>query len=465
MLKHININFTVAIYVIYIVLVALNINGLYFWDNIAITSKEAHFFFEGSSNVPFYISKQPFIGVITAGLWLIFGYELWVSPIFILFVSFFLIYNTQKLVKLFLTNNRSEIIVFLLLTEPTIFSQIIIASPDILLLSMFVFGLRSLVEKRKLFLVISILVLGLISTRGMFVSAILSFVFFIDKSIVNGKSGILKSLFEISYVFVVLCISVCYNIFLLNVHKWEVVTPEYSSHYLLPNSFIQILRHAAEFGLRLFENGRFMMFIFAGIILFKIVKYNLKLKQTETLLLMFFVLHAAIYVVFIFISSMPFSARYFMPFYFSFSVLTLVLADRILNVPKKRIFFALIFIFQITGHFWVYPDKIAKSWDCTLAHYPYYELREQCFSYIDQKGISYSDLSGGFCFYSDRKYFELNNKGKFVNTDMNRAYFIYSNISNLTDNEIESLSDKSKWQSEKRFYKWPVEIVLYKKIQ
>jgi hypothetical protein len=29
--------------------------------------------------------------------------------------------------------------------------------------------------------------------------------------------------------------------------------------------------------------------------------------------------------------------------------------------------------------------KDGKSWDCTLAHFPYYELRKQCFDYIDGK--------------------------------------------------------------------------------
>lgn len=126
--------------------------------------------------------------------------------------------------------------------------------------------------------------------------------------------------------------------------------------------------------------------------------------------------------------------------------------------------FILIIFFEITGNFWIYPDKIAKSWDCTLAHLPYYKLRNQCFKYIDEKNISYNDLSAGFCLYGNRKFIELSENSKTVNSDTNRKYFIYSNISNLEDNFAEELNDKSKWMPIKRFEEGFVKIIVYERI-
>lgn len=124
----------------------------------------------------------------------------------------------------------------------------------------------------------------------------------------------------------------------------------------------------------------------------------------------------------------------------------------------------LIILFELTGNLWVYPDKIAKSWDCTLAHLPFYALQKECFEYLDSTEIDYKQVSAGFCLYGNRKFIELNNNNKTISSDINNNYFIYSNISNVEDNFAEELRDKRKWAEVKVFRKEFVKIIIYKRI-
>lgn len=462
MYKFLKGNTAVFIYLLYLIIVIFNLNSCYFWDNIAITSKEAHLFFDGDITNMFTQSKQPFIGAVTAALWSLFGYKLWVSHVLILVFSFFLIYNTQKLVELLKLNQYTGLIVLIPLTEPTILSQILIASPDVLLLAFFVMGLRALLEENKIQLAISIIFLGLISNRGMFASAVLFLTYFVVNFIYAKEKGFFAWIYSNVIPILAVVISLSYNVIMLTARKWEIVTPEYSNHYLPPASVSQIIRHGAEFALRLFENGRIFMFVLAAFVLYHFLKKKNKLTDYERILLIVFAAHLSIYVVFIFVSSMPFSARYFMPFYFTLSLLIFSLLQRTILNKQVKLIATLIVVFQFTGNLWVYPDVVAKSWDCTLAHYPYYELRNECFAYIDEKQIDYAEVSGGFCFYSDRRYVELLEGNKLVNSDQSRKYYIYSNISNPTDEEVALFSDRTKWEVEKSFSKWPVKVVLYR---
>ena len=135
------------------------------------------------------------------------------------------------------------------------------------------------------------------------------------------------------------------------------------------------------------------------------------------------------------------------------------------NPAKLKVIFPVILLFTITGNLWKYPEKLATSWDCTLAHLPYYSLREQCFNYIDENNMDYNKISSGFCLSGDRGYAELAHHGKAVGGwDDNTQYFIYSNISNLEDEIIDELKDGQKWDVVKKFSKWPIIISIYERI-
>lgn len=120
---------------------------------------------------------------------------------------------------------------------------------------------------------------------------------------------------------------------------------------------------------------------------------------------------------------------------------------------------------QIVGNFWIYPEKMAVGWDSTLAHYPFYKLKKECFAYIDNNNISYQNVSAGFQLYGNRLYSELEDLGNISQLDLEKEFVLYSNISNLDDKYINILHDDSQWKSIKTMESWPVFITIYQKIK
>jgi hypothetical protein len=243
----------------------------------------------------------------------------------------------------------------------------------------------------------------------------------------------------------------------------------YSSHYQLPANAAVIVKQVASLALRLLENGRFVIWLSAAGLIFVIVKNKIKLSGEEKMLGLFFVLITGLYLLFAFITSMPFSSRYFMIHFFVLSLLVFRLAANHLsafqwNDKKLKNAFIAVLFFIITGHCWIYPEKIAQCWESTLLHTPYYELRKECFDYIDDNQLDYNDLSAGFCLYGNRGYIEMQEEGKIVKApDLNARYFIYSNISNLEDEKLDELKKADRWRPIKQFKKGCVFITIYEK--
>jgi hypothetical protein len=128
------------------------------------------------------------------------------------------------------------------------------------------------------------------------------------------------------------------------------------------------------------------------------------------------------------------------------------------------LFFVLILCFELTGNLWIYPEKIAKPWDSTLAHLSFYELRKQCFNYIDNESIDYKDVSAGFCLDGNRRFAELIKEDKRVGVKTNNQYFIYSNISNVEDSLAVDLQKPQHWTEIKKFEMGFVFITIYKRV-
>ena len=161
---------------------------------------------------------------------------------------------------------------------------------------------------------------------------------------------------------------------------------------------------------------------------------------------------------------MPFTSRYFLPQYSLLTILIAFILYKYLPLKKLKIIFIITLFLELTGNFWIYPEKTAVAWDGTLAHLPFYNLRKECFNYIDSQKINYPEINAGFCLYGKRKYIEMINSPKSIEGKTNGKYYIYSNISNESDELIEELNNKNIWKKVKQFQQWPVHIIIYKKI-
>ena len=73
----------------------------------------------------------------------------------------------------------------------------------------------------------------------------------------------------------------------------------------------------------------------------------------------------------------------------------------------QPLLFTMAFMGLLSGNFWVYPQPISTGWDSTLAHLPYYKLRNEMLQYIDNQGIKCSDVGTAFPNWRPSKLVDL----------------------------------------------------------
>jgi 4-amino-4-deoxy-L-arabinose transferase-like glycosyltransferase len=477
-MKKTNFFFEIIAVLGFVLLTGISINNGYFWDNIQQTSKEAHWFYQtnfssllmpapdSGSEIVATGYHPPLMGIMTAVLWKIFGYKLWVSHIFMLFWGLVLIYNLGKLLRLFFDEKILGWVLLIVLLEPTILTQFSIASPDFILFTAFIIALRAVLEKKPDLLSIGLIFLCGINMRGIFVGGILLIVQNYLTYIEQSKRLTFRLFFRnfIPFLPVVLLL-IGYFLYYLLQRGWFFASETSVDHYALPSNLSRIVKHLAEFGLRSIENGRIFIWLLAFFIGFKMFKSKSILSQNAKVIFLFLLLLTGLYLVFVFISQMPFSDRYFMPQFFLLTILVLSQLNELFSKKKMIAVFIAVLFFELTGNCWIYPDRIAKSWDSTLAHLPYYELRKECFNYIDQQKLNYNDISAGFCLYGDRKFVELNHAGDIVGDKPDRKYFINSNISNNADVEVDDFRKSGNWKLLKTFQNGVVYIEIFERNQ
>lgn len=469
-----NILFLILIVFIYVLLTIVSLNNGYFWDNIQQISKEAHWYYLNdfkSLLIPAHSGSEvaatgyhpPLMGIMTAALWKVFGYKLWVSHILVFFWAIVLIYNIWKLIQSLFPENYVGWVVFILLIESSLLAQFAIGSPDFILFTAFVISLRAILENKTWTLSVGFFFLCCINMRGVFVGAILFFVhlyfIYLHKEKKSNFSSLIKFFLPYLPTFILLA---TYYIYYFSQNGWFFNGSSNTGHYTIPQGTSQIIKHFAEFGLRSVENGRFIIWLTGIYIAFVSFKSGLKLSLKEKVLLLFLSMLLGLYLLFIFITQMPFSARYFMPQFFLLTVLTLLGLIKYFDKLKIKVIFFVFICFELTGNLWIYPEQIAKSWDCTLGHMPYYKLRKNCFNYIDNEKIDYHNISSGFCLYGKRDYVELNKNENAIGNNYSSKYYIYSNISNVPDSMSDALHNLNKWTPIKSFKSWPVFITIYR---
>jgi len=479
-IKQIN-PFLFIVILVYTVLGIATLNNCYLGDVIQQVSREGYWFYKTNfssllipANNHLSISATgyhpPLMGIMTALLWQIFGQALWVSHAFTALWAVLLIYNSWKLILSLFPKKYAGWMLLIVLLEPTVLTQFAIASPDFILLTAFVISLRAILERKRILLGIGLFFLCCINMRGVFVGVMLFLAHLYFEYSYSDKKHLFKSFKEtlVPYLPTLLVLIGYFSYYFLQ-KGWFFTNSEYSEHYAMPQNIWTITAHFFAFILRSVESGRFVIWLLIFYFAFVLIKKKERLSAAEKTLGLFVFLMNGLYFLFVFISQMPFNPRYFMPQFFVLIILVSMLIVKYFDAKKIKPAFMVILLFTLTGHFWIYPEKIAQPWDSTLAHLPYYELRRECFDYIDENDFDYSKVSAGFSMYGNRRFAELNHHGKTIqkydDTDaINSQYMIYSNISNVDDEFVDELKDRTKWVSIKSFSKWPVFITIYQKL-
>lgn len=470
-----------ALSLVYVSLTLLCWHNGFFFDAIQQVSAEAHWYYEngwGQLLIPPYTPgtrifatgyHPPLNAMTTALLWKAFGYEVYVIHIWMLVLALILGLMSSKIISYNFKETSKIWPLVLLLIEPTVLSQFAIMSPDFVMLVAFSMAAFGLMANRMGWAMLGLLFLCGTNMRGIFAGALLMAAYWLNILLWSGftrqqKVNVIRRTILIVLP-TVLLLTTYFTYYFLQ-RGWFFSNSEYGEHYTAPAGMASRLKNVTAILLRSLENGRFVVFVLAAILLPKSIRQG-RLRKWPTgirLMLLFFVLHYLVYFTLAVITQMPYSGRYFMISFYALAIVVFYLLAQELPWRWQRPAWLVCMVAMLSGHFWVYPSPMSVSWDSTLAHLPYYQLKSEVFDYIDKQGIPNDSVAGGFCFYGYNQFKDLNRDKRFIaKDDTSKPYFIYSNVSNPGRALTSDFQDTTRWVPELKLHKGFVAVVLYRK--
>ncbi len=317
-----------------------------------------------------------------------------------------------------------------------------------------VYAINQMLADKKAGLSLAFIGLCLTNKRGMIIAATLMIAYVLKVFLLEKRAFSIKELVKTVLPAMPGCFTVfVYLFFRFHYHGW-VFTNEDSAWAGTGDlvDFYGFIRNSAVFVWKNIDFGRIGLW---AVMLFMFVKFGYKRlfnSENRFLWLCYFLLQFSFACVTLTITN-PFGARYFIVQFILFAILTTKLLFDLFNEKQAKIIAVLLIIVSVTGNLWLYPEKIAQNWDCTMKHLPFYSLRKECFDYMEKQGIAYEQTASGFCLYGDQRNVDLMNKERIIQSILTDdiQFFLYSNISNLSDEMIEEFNNPAIWTNIKTF--------------
>lgn len=436
---------------VYAILLAVSISWPYFWDNILQVGGEGTWIYNhglgtlitrdaaGEAGTGYHV---PGVAYVTALAWTVFGRSLWVSHVLTFIWAAGLAWAVWRLCERLMPAGWRAAVGLAVMVEPAVLTLMATVSPDFWMLSAFALALAALAEGKYWRAGLWLLALGLCNMRGVMAAVCLGLA--VCFCLILRKELSWRRVVALALPSVVV-IGAYYVIYLAE-YGWFMNGSNFSEHYEMPSSGAFIARHIAALGLRMLEQGRVAVWALALCVacvgawraramgLFK--EYGV-----WAVALVFVVLQCGLYLLFCFISQMPFGGRYFSMLHLALTLCVLAVVTTVASRRTSIICLAVVFAAEVSGHAWeaFYPDRMSKPWDTTLAHAPFYGLRQEVEADIDQMGIARTDISSGFTVGGSGKiaYLDDDNPG-FTGGD-DAPYYLLSNICNEEDDILDHI--------------------------
>lgn len=426
-------------------LVFLNRQNGFFWDTIQLASEHGSFYYDHNFSkllLPDWLDSGhiPGFGMYIALIWKIFGKSLAVSHLAMLPFAFGIVWQLQNLCKRFIPEKFVGIALVLILIDASLMSQMTLVSPDVPLVFFFLWALNSVFHNRKVFLTISVFCLFLTSMRGMMLSVCLVF---LDVYLNYGFQKITTKAYILSLAkrallyLPALLLFMAFSVYHYHEKGWI----GYHKDSPWADCFEKVgfkgfLRNIMFLGWRLIDFGRIAVWMVFGLLLLKYKSQIYKNKHHHSLYFFFILLLILLPLNMLWAKNLM-GNRYLIPIYITFSLVTASILFSDFVERRMRIMLVLGWIIiASTGNLWIYPPKISKGSDATLAHLPYYKLRLSAIEYLDSNGIDFRNVDSFFPNYYPISEidFKKDNRSFDNYTLANKSeYIFYSNIFNVDD--------------------------------
>lgn len=495
----------------------------FFWDNALFLSKIAHYYYETGFTdliLPTEIDSghPPFYGLWLAWIWQTFGRTLTVShwAVFPFLVGIGMSY--YHIAKYFLPVSLLPFALLLLFLEPTLLTQSVLGALDIPLVFGTLWAVYAILpdkeeevrgEKRAvregevrnpkseisiLFhkrwqLIPAFILMAGISIRGIIGVALL---FICDVSlqiilpyfnhskqpstIAFNATTILK---KVAYLALPYLPAAAFTIIWYAYHYQHTgfLTSNEQAAWAADYALVDVkglLKNIAVLGWRILDFGRVILWLMVGYILFRNMRTQTGFSKRQVQLMVLIFIPLIFYTPIITYRTTPILHRYLIVYYVLFGILSLSLLwtylKNVFPISYKTHFhriFSLISIILISGHFWVYPNPIAKGWDSFLAVLPYFSLEQEMKQYIDEQQIPYTAIGSEFPMVNRTKITRLTNdarrfRDKEEKPFLAHPYLLHSNVCNDFTAEQEQLL-QTKFDLLKEVEKGQVYIRLYQR--
>ena len=457
------------LYLLYAILVIASVQNGFFWDSILLASRYGQWYYDSNFTslfVPENIAGYPpLFGMLLAGSWKLFGRNLLVSHLFMLPFALGIVYQVLSLCRKFFSPKTAFWAALLLLLEPTLMAQCTQVAPDVLLVFFYLLSLNKILENRRIALAFGLIFLGMLSPRGTIAVALLflsdlAWYFLQDTAKRPTFFRLFLSYFPAGIIVLTWLIS-HYQHF-----GWVGYNPD--SNWGAYSKFAGLkgmLRNAVIIIWRMLDFGRlavWLSFLIAAIVLLRnSIKIPFPAKAIFTFFLIPFLGFSFVFLPY----TNPIGHRYYLVVFLLFALLTFYFLTLLPHRNLRRVLYGFMLAGLATGHFWVYPDGVAKGWDASLAHLPYFNLRHEAIQYLNGRKIPLEKVGSDYPNLSPLSQTDLlSDTRSFKAKDLQtNEYVLFSNVFNgFSDEEIQEL--KTNWQPVESWKRGQVYLVLYRRV-
>lgn len=435
-------------------------------------SKQAFWYLENGLGIigPPHLDPghPPVFSLAMAILWGIFGKDLVIGHLIMLPFALGMVWQIYRFVSYFLKSEFVFLTMILVFADTSLLAQYIIQSCDLFTVFFFFLCVNSIFYNKKVLLLFGTVGLGLSSSRGMISCVILGLFhlyFLIEK---EGWKNFLRNALSLIPLYIpaiiILGSYLLYHYVKTGWIGYDPVDSNWAGCFERVD-FYGFLRNIAIYIWRLVDFGRLFLWLMAAYFFILFLRRKMDLDKNTRLLTVFFIIAFLALAPMMLLYKVLNDHRYLIILFILSTVLiSYILFEKTSNKKIKYIVFSILLAGLVSGNFWVYPDHIAKGWDATLAHVPYYFLRPKMIQYIDEQKIPIDSIGTEVPNDVTLKYIDLSNDNrKFPRKNISKhKYILYSNIYNMfSDKELEEL--KEKWIVIKEYRLIQVRMTLYKR--
>jgi hypothetical protein len=437
--------------IFYVLLTWLVRNNSFFWDSVLLGSVYGDWYYSHNFSklfVPEEIAGYPpLFGMYIAAGWKLFGRSLRVSHFLMLPFLWGIVIQVYLLVKRFLPSAWVVLAMILLLLEPSLLAQSTQIVPDIVLVFLYLLCLNAALSGQRLLLALGLVFLAMISPRGT-IAVVALFVTDILLGLDRQQAGNWFSYGAKKALAYLPAFMVTSTWLWLHYQQFGWIGYNSGSQWGAYTQIVGVeglLKNIAVLTWRMLDFGRIVIWLVALLVFARIYKTTSLSDPAVRSLFVLFLAPLLVYASVLLVYTNPIAHRYFLVVYVCFVLSVLYMLLQLQSAKLKVVLYCLMLAGSLGGHFIVYPDPVAKGWDATLAHLPYYHLRKRMISWMDRNGIPVESTGSGFPNLRPIGTIDLNeDKRAFAEADLGRnQYIFHSNIFNgFSDQQLQELEEQ-----------------------